>query len=547
VKKIKALGLHLAPPSEEPEEHLIYGATVAANELIEALASSDRFEQILLAQSTNGQEPVWPAWVHRRPNLTLTSVAALKSPEALGALDLFHQPARDLTEAISLRARFAAHWLPLTQTLHVASYNQFVPYTLVPLMLQEIQACDALVCTTQALRQAVETLLDEAAERLAARFGIPVKRGGLQLPVIPCSIDTERFSPRDKHQARHQLGWRQTGLVVLWLGRISCKDKADLAVLLRAFGRVRHQEPARDVRLVIAGWAEQGETDRLESIARAAGISANMTITDVPVAGRATLFNAADVFVSPVDSAQETFGITPLEAMACGVPQLVSDWNGYKETVVDGVTGFRVPTVLLPLAGAAEAAADLFAESAWLDHLVWGQSVVVDEEALARRLADLLVSAELRERMAAASRRRVLECFARTVVVSEYAALWQSLIDVAAELPGRPHPTHDFGRPALTQAFAHYATQVLAEDAALAWAGGEPATVLQALTRALPRPDFFAPPLLHIAATYFSGPPGIASIRISRDCLVRQAGCDTTTAMRLLAYMLKQGLARLAE
>ena len=57
---------------------------------------------------------------------------------------------------------------------------------------------------------------------------------------------------------------------------------------------------------------------------------------------------------------QETFGLTPIEAMACGVPQVVADWDGYRETVVEGETGFRVPTYVADLEGEVERTADLF-------------------------------------------------------------------------------------------------------------------------------------------------------------------------------------------
>ena len=36
--------------------------------------------------------------------------------------------------------------------------------------------------------------------------------------------------------------------------------------------------------------------------------------------------------------------VLPVEAMASGLPVIVSDWDGYKETVRDGVDGFRIPT-----------------------------------------------------------------------------------------------------------------------------------------------------------------------------------------------------------
>ena len=57
---------------------------------------------------------------------------------------------------------------------------------------------------------------------------------------------------------------------------------------------------------------------------------------------------ASDLFVSLSDNLQETFGITPVEAMAAGLPVVVSDWDGYKDTVVEGVTGYRVPTWMPP-------------------------------------------------------------------------------------------------------------------------------------------------------------------------------------------------------
>ena len=42
------------------------------------------------------------------------------------------------------------------------------------------------------------------------------------------------------------------------------------------------------------------------------------------------------------DNIQETFGLTPLEAMASGIPVIVSDWDGYRSTVRDNKDGFRI-------------------------------------------------------------------------------------------------------------------------------------------------------------------------------------------------------------
>ena len=47
------------------------------------------------------------------------------------------------------------------------------------------------------------------------------------------------------------------------------------------------------------------------------------------------------MFCSLPDSVEETFGIVPIEAMAAGLPVVVSDWDGYKDTVRDNVDGFE--------------------------------------------------------------------------------------------------------------------------------------------------------------------------------------------------------------
>ncbi len=55
----------------------------------------------------------------------------------------------------------------------------------------------------------------------------------------------------------------------------------------------------------------------------------------------ATLYASADLCVLP--SRTETCGLVALEAMASGLPVVAADAGGFRESVVEGVTGFRVP------------------------------------------------------------------------------------------------------------------------------------------------------------------------------------------------------------
>lgn len=66
----------------------------------------------------------------------------------------------------------------------------------------------------------------------------------------------------------------------------------------------------------------------------------------------AALYSSADVLLNP--SQEETFGMVPVEAMACGTPAIVANTTGCSETVADGVTGFvvdmkDVPSILVAI------------------------------------------------------------------------------------------------------------------------------------------------------------------------------------------------------
>ena len=229
----------------------------------------------------------------------------------------------------------------------------------------------------------------------------------------------------------------------------------------------------------MAGWFPRGETDH--ALYREA---AKRYAPDVPVHfldGRnpdvvRCCWAAADLFLSLVDNPQETFGLAPVEAMAAGLPVVVSDWDGYRYTVTDGVQGFRIPTLLPSGARQGQELASLHDQNllSYQDYVgAVAQHVAVDIQAAAVAIARLADDPDLRQRMGEAGSLAVQQRFDWPVIVRQHRQLYNELaerrraatsVEISAAGAGAPHPL----RADPFADFAVYASSTL-----------QPATVLR--------------------------------------------------------------------
>jgi glycosyltransferase involved in cell wall biosynthesis len=180
------------------------------------------------------------------------------------------------------------------------------------------------------------------AQDLIAHYGAEPHR----LRTVPCGFDPAEFGPGDRLAARAGLGLSPGEPVVLQLGRMVPRKGVDnvirgLALLRRGHGI--------DARLLVVG-GESREPDprltpeigRLQRVAAEEGVSDRVTFVGSRRRDElAAFYRAADVFVTT--PWYEPFGITPVEAMACGTPVVGAEVGGIKYTVRDGQTGFLVP------------------------------------------------------------------------------------------------------------------------------------------------------------------------------------------------------------
>ena len=229
-----------------------------------------------------------------------------------------------------------------------------------------------------------------------------------RIVTIPCGFDPAEFWPMDRARARDALGLGRDEQIVLQLGRMVPRKGIDNVIRGVARLRSRHGVAAR---LVIVGGdspapdpAITPEIGRLGAIAADEGVSSSVTF--VGGRGRDALrqyYAAADVFVTT--PWYEPFGITPVEAMACGIPVVGSAVGGIQATVLDGETGYLIPPK--------------------------------DPDALAERLARLFRHPELGRRFGAQAYRRANAIYTWRSVAEAVAGVYEDLISP----PARGYPT----------------------------------------------------------------------------------------------------------
>jgi glycosyltransferase involved in cell wall biosynthesis len=174
----------------------------------------------------------------------------------------------------------------------------------------------------------VATCSDEVFE--LRRLGLPSDRAS----IVPCGVDTSAFTPRGPVAPR--------------------TDRKRLLVLGRIVERKGHDDAVRALRalptaeLVVVGGPPAGEVDDDPEICRLRAVAAEVGVADRVIftgsVGRTDVpawIRSADVVLAV--PWYEPFGITPLEAMACGRPVVATAVGGLVDTVADGLTGELVP------------------------------------------------------------------------------------------------------------------------------------------------------------------------------------------------------------
>jgi D-inositol-3-phosphate glycosyltransferase len=167
-----------------------------------------------------------------------------------------------------------------------------------------------------------------------------------KITIIPCGFDPAELWPVSKPLARISLGLPLDRRVILHVGRMV--PRKGIETVIRGFASLLKEHQIAAILLIVGGESDDPDPDKTPEIARLRAIAqeegVDEHVTFFGRRGRDTLkyyYSAADLFVTT--PWYEPFGITPVEAMACGTPVIGSNVGGIKFTVRDSETGYVVP------------------------------------------------------------------------------------------------------------------------------------------------------------------------------------------------------------
>jgi glycosyltransferase involved in cell wall biosynthesis len=158
---------------------------------------------------------------------------------------------------------------------------------------------------------------------IAGRSPIVKACGGVR--IIPPGIDTTVFKPQDKGLCRRQLNLPSDAFVIVTGGASLNDANKNISWLFEKLSRLLHLE-----RVIVVAFGEG-------AIPAPAGLNVRFTGGVRNRCHLARIFAAADVFVSA--SLMETYGLTLVEAMACGTPVVAFRVGGIPEAAPDNQVG----------------------------------------------------------------------------------------------------------------------------------------------------------------------------------------------------------------
>ncbi len=381
-------------------------------------------------------------------------------------------PGPNIIDFANHRSFFGHHLYSLCGITHTtASFNVMNSFS--SLLTEPVMPWDAIICTSESVLNTANTIIDTKAEFLGNRFKVS-KEFLPQLPVIPLGINNDDFifDPEYKTSSRNNLDIKEDDIVIIYVGRLSFHAKAHHLPMYLALEKIANKLPSnKRIHLIQTGWFA---TDFIESAYKEEAKKICPSINCIFLDGREQenkniTFACGDIFMSLSDNIQETFGLTPLEAMASGIPVIVSDWDGYRTTVRNEKDGFRIASYALGKGHGEELMYKYMMGFLNYDNYIGStvHKVAIDLNQCIEKLTLLIENNNLRKKLGENAKKRSQE-FSWETILDKYENLYNELDDIRVnnslkyiDINNRNLPSNRLDPFNL---FSDYPSQLLSDD-----------------------------------------------------------------------------------
>ena len=451
------------------------------------------------------------------------------------------------------RLRIGVDAYSITGVTHTTATHRVLDF-FKDLVTAPVMPWDALISTSRSVHSTVETVLESQRDYLSWRLGTDVPTTPCQLPVIPLGIHTQdfEFSAQFEKDARRKMDIEDNEIVFLFLGRLTTFMKAHVFPMYQGLQKVA-EATGKNITLIECGWFATDSTE--DAMVEARGILMpdvkyiHIDGREVPAKNRC--WAAADVFVSLSDNIQETFGLTPVEAMAAGLPLLISQWDGYAELCSDGEEGFQIPTTMPD--DTIDFAYLYETNAAYSKYCVTtAQTISVDVGCFIQRATALAENPELRATMGAKGKLRAKTIYDWSVVYEQYQDLWQELAAIrknARTAPGlgkviKNIPDVIPGRQSPSELFSSYPSQFITDDTCIiAEPTGTPGDYAKLIQLKIFTFSGAALPFPPVAKIIFKELEAKKTLSVTQ--IATLLGCNSFAAKKIVSTLLKMGLVTL--
>jgi len=442
---------------------------------------------------------------------------------------------RELNILATLRQKLQRYDAPICGFIHSINSAR-VAVALLQQCFAGLSESDLLFCSSRAGMKTIDVYIEEIGRLLPPDIHYPARRA-----LVPLGVEVPTVEQGAGNTLRQRLNIESGCSIALYFGRLSQTSKCDLGPLLVALSNLLGR--GNSLHLVIAGDDTQTkEGPRLQTLASELGCLKKVTIWPNPSgAEKHLLYSGADIFVSPSDNIQETYGLTVAEAMAYGLPAVVSDWNGYRDLVKDAKNGFLVPSVFPPT---IETLRLCDCTASMLEEDSLSQSTAIDVSILSERLEKLALNQALRKQMGQAAKQHVEKHCSWRVVVKQYEELWGQSLQIARATNSNHAVYSKLLNLSMEKSFGHYATEKRSHECKCfitaegrEWLKRPARLYFLCQLSAIPRPRKFADMLREI-----SDRPGLSVAKVVGSFFNDSDPASVADAHWTLARLFKYGL-----